>query len=759
MTTPKVLLTYAVLGVALWPVPLFNIVHVESAAVVAFVAFFVAGWAALSDFNRPVALSVGHVLATQGAALIIPLALLTVSLLWAPNCDYGRGLLFYALFPGITVVLAVAVAFALSGTGWRFQKTMLAGLGVGVAALGPLYDIGLHPQFYTYNHLFGGVLGPIYDEELAVRPGLFAFRGLTLLWAALAFLMGRSLRQGARGWGERVGIGLLAILIGSAYAFSAPLGFNTPAWYLQQQLGGHRPTTHFDIYYDPDTLAPHEVEQLARDHEYRYAWLADRLQMNGPDRIISYLYPDPDTKAQLTGARTTSVAPVWLSRPQSHALLDRYKSTFGHELVHVFSRQFGLPVLNASWAVGLVEGLAVALEPPDGQPTPREQVSAAALSAGLSTDALADRVAGRLEPLGFWTGRGAVSYTTMGAFVGFLLERYGPERLRAVYARANFEAVYGRPVEVLAEEWAETLHDMPLVARDAAALVTRRFAQPSLFERRCPHYVPPFRRAYRDGQAALATGDTTAAIEHFARALQQQPRYLAAHRELARIRLARRGAAAVIAQLDTLSADLRTPALAFTLGDAYVIAGKPAVARRHYRAVMQLLPHFAHATRGQVVHRWITADRPDAVQILVSGDSAKAQAQRLRALPEQTPALDAWLARRWMAAGRYAQADSLWRTLPPLRVGHGAPPSYDDVLRRARSEWHARSALAHGAYTRAAEQARNLAEGFRAAGAFNAAAAAEALAQRAAQAASKTQMTAAWSPFSVWIFAHPPRVP
>ena len=759
MTTPKILLTYAVVGVALWPVPLFNIVHVESAAVVAFVAFFVAGWAALTAFNRPVPLSAGHVLATQGGALIVPLALLTVSLLWAPNCDYMRGLGFYALFPGITVVLAVGTAYALSGTGWRFQKTLLAGLGIGIAALGPLYDIGLHPQFYTYNHVFGGVLGPIYDEDLAIRPGLFAFRGLTLLWAALAFLVGGALRQAKTGWRVRVGMGLIAMLLAGGYGFSAPLGVNTPAWYLQQELGGHRPTEHFDIYYDPDALAAHEVETLARDHEYRYAWLADRLQVDGPDRIISYIYPDPDTKARLTGARTTSVAPVWLPQPQSHVLLNRYEGTFGHELVHVFSRQFGLPILKASWAVGLVEGLAVALEPPDGAPTPREQVSAAALRTGLDADALADQVAARLRPFGFWTGRGAVSYTTMGAFVGFLLDRYGPERVRAVYARANFEAVYGQSIDALAQEWAATLHDMPLIARGAAALVTRRFAQPSLFEQRCPHYVPPFRRAYRAGQAALVTADTAAAINHFARALRQQPRFTAAHRALARIRLARGEAATAITQLDTLAAGLRTPSLAFALGDAYVINGQPTAARRHYQEVIRGLPYYAHETRGHVVHRWLTATRPDAVQVLVVGDSAAAQAQRLRALPERTPVLDAWIARRRMAAGHYGEADSLWNVLPSIRITDDAPPTYAGSLRRARLQWHAYSALEHGAYAVAKQQACNLATAFRAIGALNAAATAEERAQRAAWAASDAQTTAAQIVPPARIFARPPCVP
>lgn len=488
MTTRRVLLGYAVLGVGLWTVPLFDVLHVEAAAVVAGTAFFAAAWAALDAFRGRHPLAFHHVLSTQAVALLVPLGLLTLSLLWTPNCDYARGLLFYGLFPGVTVAFAVALAYALSGTGWRYPKTILGGLGLGIAVLGPLYDLGWHPQFYTYNHVFGGVLGPIYDEELAVRTGIFTFRGLTLLWALFFFFTGRWLRvrrhrsqereteptedrgsgmedrdapqgerslfdsrfsifarPGARRYGASM-LGTLA-LIGLCYAFAAPLGFNTPAWHLQEQLGGHLRTAHFDLYYDPSSLADHELAAIAEEHEYRYAWLAERLDMEGPERVASYLYPDAATKARLTGARATSVAPVWLPQPQMHMLLDRYATSFGHELAHVFSRQFGLPVIHASWAVGLVEGLAVALEPPDGRPTPREQVSAAWTGSADATDALAEQVAARLHPLGFWTGRGAVSYTTMGSFVRFLLDRYGAERLRAVYARANFEAVYGRPLE------------------------------------------------------------------------------------------------------------------------------------------------------------------------------------------------------------------------------------------------------------------------------------------------------------------------
>ena len=110
------------------------------------------------------------------------------------------------------------------------------------------------------------------------------------------------------------------------------------------------------------------------------------------------------------------MTPVWLSTPQVHVLAGQFEEIFPHELVHAFSRSFGMPILNASPAVGLVEGLAVAFEPPDGGPDASEQV--AAVMGGET----ADRLARSLDPFGFWGGRGAVSYTTTGSFVGYLCE-------------------------------------------------------------------------------------------------------------------------------------------------------------------------------------------------------------------------------------------------------------------------------------------------------------------------------------------------
>ena len=156
----KAWIAYVVLGVGLWAFPVLGILHVESAAVVAGASWFVAGLSALAVWRRSPEVPFRAVLVRQEAGLVVPWALLTLSLLWRSNCGYLQGLLFFALFPPVTVALAVAVAYAFAASRVRLKRTLFGALGIALMLAGPLYDLGLHPQFYTYNHVFGRASSP-----------------------------------------------------------------------------------------------------------------------------------------------------------------------------------------------------------------------------------------------------------------------------------------------------------------------------------------------------------------------------------------------------------------------------------------------------------------------------------------------------------------------------------------------------------------------------------------------------------------------
>jgi len=730
-----VIAAYAALGVACWQVPLANVLHVESSAIVAAVGFFLAGMESTTRFDAqsgPARLwtaSQRHLV-----ALAVPLILLGISTLWTPNCDLLRGAGFFLLFAPPSVLLGVAVAFLATARPMRMSwapGAIVGAVGVAVAGLGPLYDLGLHPQFFTYNHVFGGVMGPIYDAQVAVRGGLFWFRGLTGLWIAFLVLVGLRMRGWGRGW-TRIAPFALALMIGGAYAFSTTLGFNVTESSLKRDLPGLKRTPHFEIRYDSIAHTPDEVEAWAHDHEFAYRYLSDKLDEDpaSDQRILTFVYPSPDVKARLTGARTTSVAPVWLQRPQQHLLVSRLESSLVHELAHVFSRSFGLPGLNASWSVGLVEGLAVALEPPGRGPSPHDLVQGARGRAGIGEDLVA-AVSARLSPAGFWTDRGAVSYTTMGSFVTYLIDAYGASRMKAVYARTNFREVYGKTVQELAAEWSDFLESRPAVHADAGATARRTFSRPSLFETSCPHFVPPYRRLLQQAERDLADEDTLRALEHLRDAVHRQPNAVSAHQRLARLRLqsarsdtgARQAARGVLAQIDRLNRDYWSPSIHWIRGDALGLIGEPENAVASYDLARALVSGPYLEARAVLLLRRATARHPDILRVLTRGGEPVDQARRLQAwlngvrrIPsprsstaqERAVVLAHWTAIRWQAAHRPREAMEAWLQESALANASWRatwPRSWRTAWKEQRLEWLTRAEIASGRTAEAHQRA------------------------------------------------------
>ncbi|MDQ7039806.1 MAG: hypothetical protein Q9M35_02605 [Rhodothermus sp.] len=603
-------LIYGGLGLVLWPVPLIGLLHVESAALVALVAFFVAGgwtWQFLHQGGR-----LSDALRRQLLLLLIPWGLLTLTMLWRPNCDYGRGVVFFLLFPPVSVVLAVALADALHSMEVRHGRRWLAGIGLGLCVFPVAYDLLLYPQLYTYNHVFGGVLGPLYDEALVLRPGLLSFRALTLLWAYWLVLVARFHRTPRllqdRWWPA---LGGVTLLLGAFYLLAVPLGFNTSTATLMHALPGQVTRGAVTLHYDPRWITREEAMMRAYRAAYDYDRMARRLGIVHPEPVHVFLFSDPVRRAQLTGARYTSVALVWQRPPQIHLLQDRFDQSVAHELAHVLVRGWGLPGLGFSPWIGLVEGLAVALEPPDGRPTPHEQAAVAATLIQQRGTSLREQVAALLSPWGFWTSRSAVAYTLTGSFVRYLLDRFGPTPLRRVYGGGSFPAAYGYTLDSLLSAWEQSLTRLPIIDRSTQAFVMQRFRRPSLFERRCPHYVPPYARSYEAALRALRAGDTLRAESLLDLALRRKPDYLPALERWAYLRLLQGDAGAVRARL--IDADTLALRVRLRLADALALTGAPNAARNLYRQLYREWPAYDLSGRGAIALRYVMAEQPDSL--------------------------------------------------------------------------------------------------------------------------------------------------
>ena len=494
---------------ALWISPLTRTLHAESGAAVACVAFLVTGLLCIGragrvdgEFPNPAPL-VG--------ATLLPYGLLAASTIASPGCWSVAGSVLFAAVVPTAAAFGAALAYAITGFFSRFRRTIFLAVGVAVSVASVILDLKLHPQFYTYSHVFGGLLGPVYDADLSLRPGVFTFRIVTLLWIGVLWAVGGVVRGRTTQTARLVG-SLSAVALVAAYALRGALGFNTTYGMLRAELSASVLTEHFEIRYDPVAPLRTPVHQLAEEQEYVYHRLEGILGSAPEERTVVYLYGDPNSKARLTGSRSTSVTPVWLGKPQIHILADQHGASFGHELVHVFGREFGAPFLNASYSVGLVEGLAVSLEPPSLWIGADDQVRTAARFFGWSANEIAARVSRAITPTGFWSDRGAVVYAMSGSFTGFLLDRFGVEAFKQLYRSGGFEATYQAGLDSLSASWASWLmSDTTAIDFGKQTRVSEAFSVASLFERPCPHVMPSAMRHVVRGDESWYRGDTSLA--------------------------------------------------------------------------------------------------------------------------------------------------------------------------------------------------------------------------------------------------------
>jgi tetratricopeptide (TPR) repeat protein len=503
------------IGCLLLFVPLLRDLHIESAVLASVAGSIIACLnAARGDRGNDLRRLAGLVAAVSAAALpLLVFALVT-------GCYSFHGLGFWVFYPPFSILFGYSLTrfFRVSG----YQRPGLFGLAsvllVGIGVF--LIEFFTLPQVYFHNHVWGGWAGPIYDEDVRLGTSVIFFRSITLSWAILLWVL--------PDWQtSRVSLFLaaaMALNLMFSYSRLAENGVISPREFIQRELGAHLMTPHFDLYYDRNAYSDADIRMIAAWHEFHLAEITDALQVDVDNytgkpgnRIESYLYAHPWQKQKLTGAKYTSYVPVWQHTDQMHIAKQSVGPSLRHELVHVVAKQFGNRLFNASWSIGLVEGLAVALDVRSSGIATTDQLVAAATPWPDARD-----MRSAFSITGFYGGRSAVNYTTAGSFVSWLLYTYPPDMLREAYRTGRIKHCYGKQMEDLVAGWHEYLANVEFddMQREAAEAL---FAVPSIFEKKCPHLVTPAYRSYDTYLLHLAGGDTTSALLHLDEAIRLQP--------------------------------------------------------------------------------------------------------------------------------------------------------------------------------------------------------------------------------------------
>ncbi|NNB88595.1 hypothetical protein HJC10_18480 [Corallococcus exiguus] len=417
------------------------------------------------------------------------------------------------------VLLGFATARPRSAAG-LYALLLLASLGVTV------WPIVFGPQVFAFNIFLGHLPGPLYDEALQMTAALGWFRLETLLWVgafaglALALLdvrTGRLTLKGARP-GGLLGL-VLPCALGIVWleARAPQLGLRMSDTYLSEQLGGVRETEHFVLHY-PRGKARQDVDRMARDLEFRFTQTAGFLGVAPTERVRVWLYRSEEEKQRLVGAGRTQFAKPW--RTELHIQDKPFPhSTLHHELAHVMAGPAGSGFFRVTtrlgvWPLmGVIEGLAVAADDPvQGELTLHQW------AAGMRRQGLAPDMRDLMGPKGFYQSAPARAYTVAGSFLRYLADTYGADKLRAVYAHADFNEAYGRPLDELVTEWERTLDALPLDA-SALARAFARFRTGSLFTRACAREVARLSDSARESLAS----DPQDALQRYQRAARLQP--------------------------------------------------------------------------------------------------------------------------------------------------------------------------------------------------------------------------------------------
>lgn len=440
--------------------------------------------------------------------LSLPVVVMLVNMLRVKNCDFIEGLGFYILGPIIGSILALSLALFIRKMLAKYWTLFFVLTWLCILIFPVLADLYFSPQIYFFNHGFGYFAGPIYDRVVEIDIRYLIFRLETML-LALAFLSAGFMAELSKHIKQSAVVSFIAAfaLLACVIVFNHDtLGVTSSHQTIEKKM--------VKLSSSENWFAPTETSQEERAYlnfrlQKEIKDLVERFQMSQRPSIHIYIYPNDEVKKYYTGAGRTEFTKIW--RNEIHITRQGFERSIRHELVHILFGRFGMPYLGLSKSIGLLEGIAQAYETPSLDWT-LDEFSAAMFELGLAPD----HPEALLSATGFWTSLGAKSYTLMGSFTRFLVEKQGIEKFKQVYANANFEKIYHKSPEDLIVEWQASLKHIS-VEENLRRATRYRFDRKSIFETQCPHTVA---RGLAEGWQALEAHRFEDALNSFERVLE-----------------------------------------------------------------------------------------------------------------------------------------------------------------------------------------------------------------------------------------------
>lgn len=470
-------------SVVLLFLPLVNILGYESALALNLLVVLIGGVRVIGTNERaPVWTKFWRRVASIFVWVCISGVLVALNGVRVRNCDVGSGLGFWLMFGvgSIPPVVALTLLVERFTRGRRSSVALYLGIVIASMISSGMW-LALQPPLVVYDAFAGFWAVSIYDEAIGPWDAHLAYRAMTWTGAALwcqALAFETSPSRARAGW-----IAALALTTVLFFANAATLNISRDRSYAEALLGGRIETPHFIIHYEASGFSDRRLQELIADHELQYDELRAFWGVRPSQKLRSYIYASPDTRAEAMGVRSTMIARVWLG--EMHLVWRGFgDGLLKHEMSHLMLREHGRGPLRLSSAngllplMGLVEGSAGAAA------WEVDELNDHGWSAAILATGQMEDLAAMTDASGFWAQPSRLSYTLWSSFSRWLIDTRGPERFLNAYRDGNFARAYGVSMHVLLDEWKQMLANIELSAAEKSA-AQMRFERPSILRRMC----------------------------------------------------------------------------------------------------------------------------------------------------------------------------------------------------------------------------------------------------------------------------------
>jgi len=424
-----------------------------------------------SDYN------LNDLVVNLSVLFFIPLFLAILKSLLTMFCSFWDGLFFYLMIDVTSIIFGVALAFITDLIFKRFKKLLFFVL-ILIVALIPIFEIYFLPQVYFYSPLIGFFPGNIYDEGLSPDLKLLIHQ---IIIIAICLLILFILIKKRRVINKHKFIFVITIIGVSLLveAASGYLGIITTYSNLDSALNNKLETEKFVIHYD--NLTDSEAKFVALSTDYYFEIISNELKVNPSKQINIYIFNNREQKKKLFGAGNADVAKPWQYAVYISA--DSWQNTLKHELVHVFSAEFGVGPfkLASGFNPALIEGIAEAIE------GSTDEYSLIDFTSLAYQNNIRVNLNSLFSGLNFFKSNSSLSYSFSGAFIRYLINKYGIEKVKQLYSSNDFQNTFHNNLDSNIKEFENDLSRRSAIG--SKSMADYYFGRVSILQKVCPRFV------------------------------------------------------------------------------------------------------------------------------------------------------------------------------------------------------------------------------------------------------------------------------